>query len=267
MFDITRQNLIPTWSGLKCPPAARQFSLVFPTAWTWNPWRPVSSPATLPWILMCAPTPPIMLGHWGGWVMFSIMLFDPYLLNVQGTRDPTAGLQSDLSTCDPNHLKTTSSCWQSMAIKSMAMAIQSTVIHVWPGESTSSQYDQKSSKPKDNAEMMRMLGKCAASSCFKANVSPLSGCTTSLQFRQWTSFCQCQPYQQCLKWSCCPKQCNGGSVMLTRLLKRNSQSLKHSGIDPVCLLGVSNGDAFMTGIFSCCLICDKSCSHWSAQFL
>ena len=115
--------------------------------------------------------------------------------------------------------------------------------------------------------MMRMLGKCAASSCFKANATPLSGCTTSLQFGQQTSFCQRQPYQQCLKWSCRPKQCNGWSVMLTRLLKRNSQSLEHSWIDPVCLLGVSNGYAFMTGFFSCCLICDKSGSHWSAQFL
>ena len=124
------------------------------------------------------------VGPLGGWVFSSILSFNPYLLNVQGARYPTAGLQCNLSTCDPNHLKTTSSCWQSMAIKSMAMAIQSTVIHVWPGESTSSQYQQRSSKPKDNAEMMRMLGKCAASSCFKANVSPLSGCTTSLQFRQ-----------------------------------------------------------------------------------
>merc|ERR1719458_1025392 len=48
------------------------------------------------------------------------------LLNVQGARYPAAGLQINLSTCDPNHLKPTSFCWQSMAIQTMT-------VHIWPG--------------------------------------------------------------------------------------------------------------------------------------
>ena len=81
------------------------------------------------------------VGPLGGWVLSSKMSLNPYLLNVQGARYPTAGLQYNLSTCDPNQLKPTSSHWQSMAIQTMA-------IHVWPGQSTSSQYHQRSSKPK-----------------------------------------------------------------------------------------------------------------------
>ena len=73
------------------------------------------------------------VGPLGGGVCSSKMLFDPYLLNVEGARYPTAGLQSDLSTCDPNHLKTTTSCCQSMPIVSMAMPIVSMVIYVGPG--------------------------------------------------------------------------------------------------------------------------------------
>ena len=127
LFGIYRKRgRNQTWSGLKWPPAARQFSLVFPTAWTWNPWRPVSSPATLPWIRTCAPMPPIRLGHWGGWVSSSKESLNPYLLDVQGARYPAAGLQFNLSTCDSNHLQATSSCWQSIAI-------QTVTIHVWPG--------------------------------------------------------------------------------------------------------------------------------------
>ena len=81
------------------------------------------------------------VGPLGGWVLSSKMSLNPYLLNVQGARYPTAGLQYNLSTCDPNQLKPTSSHWQSMAIQTMA-------IHVWPRQSTSSQYHQRSSKPK-----------------------------------------------------------------------------------------------------------------------
>ena len=89
LFGIYRKRgRNQTWSGLKCPPAARQFSLVFPTAWTWNPWSPVSSPATLPWIRMCAPKPPIMLGHWGRLGVFFKKIFQSLPAQCTGCQIP-----------------------------------------------------------------------------------------------------------------------------------------------------------------------------------
>ena len=66
------------------------------------------------------------VGPLGGLGVFFKKSINPYLLNIQGARYPAAGLQINLSTCDPNHLKPTSFCWQSMAIQTMT-------VHIWPG--------------------------------------------------------------------------------------------------------------------------------------
>ena len=50
VVDLAVATLPPTWSGLKCPPAALQSSLVSPTEWTWKPWKPGARPFTSPLI-------------------------------------------------------------------------------------------------------------------------------------------------------------------------------------------------------------------------
>ena len=144
IFFITRQKRSKLDSHLvrvEVPPGSKAVLTGVPHGMNMEPMEACLQSRHSPVDPYVCSHPSNKVGPLGGWVLSSKMSLNPYLLNVQGARYPTAGLQYNLSTCDPNQLKPTSSHWQSMAIQTMA-------IHVWPRQSTSSQYHQRSSKPK-----------------------------------------------------------------------------------------------------------------------